>query len=264
MPRMTFLELVNAVRREAEAMHAEIPAGWMQGRTLFGGVSAALSLHAARELTGEARALRSAMVNFVGPSAGAVRIEAEQLRRGRNVSAVRTRLSGGAGPAAECVFTFADHRESTLDLVSGLECPAEAPAPDFKPGPVPDVAPAFMKNFHLVRARGGWPFSGGAPEQCIWVRHADPASRAHPLSLIALADVLAPAISGSLTEPVPLSSMTWMIDMLVDAPETERGWWLLGSKADHARGGYSTQDMTVWNARGEPVAKGRQMVAVFA
>lgn len=261
---MRFIELINSARDDGDALAFDVPASWMQGRTVYGGITAALSLEAARRLTGETRALRSAMINFVGPSSEHARIEAEPLRRGRNVSAVRARLSSGGAPAVESVFTFADQRESALDVLRGLECPADAPPPEFEASPIPEGVPAFMRQFHMVRGRGDWPFTGGAPEQCIWVRHADPEARDHPLALIALADALAPAVAGSLTQLVPLSSMTWMIDFLVDAPTTERGWWLLESRADHARGGFSTQDMTIWNARGEPVAKGRQMVIVFA
>ena len=54
-----------------------------------------------------------------------------------------------------------------------------------------------------------------------------------------------------------------MVDLLTDAPRTRDGWWLLESRADHVRGGFSTQDMTIWNTDGACVAKGRQMVTVF-
>jgi acyl-CoA thioesterase len=79
-----------------------------------------------------------------------------------------------------------------------------------------------------------------------------------------LADALPPAVAVTLPGFAPLSSMTWMIDFLSDAPRTEDGWWLLEARADHAAGGHSTQDMTIWNTAGECVAKGRQMVTVFA
>jgi len=261
---MNLPDLASAARDDAGALSYAIPETWMQGRTVYGGVTAALSLHTARLSTGESRALRSAMINFVGPASGDLRIEAELLRRGRNVSAVRTRASSAGAASADCVFTFADQRASALDLQQGLACPAPRPPADFTAPAMPEGVPRFMRQFELSLAEGGWPFTGGAPEQTIWVRFADPDTRRHPLGLIALADTLAPAVAGALSEPAPLSSMTWMIDMLVDDPQTDDGWWLLQSKADHARGGFSTQDMTIWNAQGDPVAKGRQMVAVFA
>ena len=58
--------------------------------------------------------------------------------------------------------------------------------------------------------------------------------------------------------------MTWMIDFYADAPTTTDGWWLLEASSDFAAGGHSSQDMTIWNASGGMVAKGRQMIAVFA
>jgi acyl-CoA thioesterase len=261
---VNLLEVLGTAIQKGGGNVYEVPAGWMQGRTAYGGLTTALSLHAARALTGEDRALRSGMVSFVGPSAQQVHAEAELLRRGRNVSAVRTRLSSGQGVAVESVWTFADGRQSALDHEAGLKCPASPPPPDFVYTLGHQGMPVFMRNFELLPAGGSMPFSGGEPEQCFWVRHGDPAVWDHPLSLYAVADALAPAIVGQLTAPVPLSSMTWMIDLLVDEPRTERGWWLLRSVAEHGRAGYSTQDMTIWNAAGEPVAKGRQMVAVYA
>ena len=43
----------------------------------------------------------------------------------------------------------------------------------------------------------------------------------------------------------------------------EKGYFLLRSRAESARMGYSSQDMTVWGADGECVAVSRQCVAIF-
>ena len=57
--------------------------------------------------------------------------------------------------------------------------------------------------------------------------------------------------------------MTWMVNVLSDAPTTRDGWWLLQSRAESAGDGYSSQDMLVWNRDGELVIAGRQSVAIF-
>ncbi|MEI9926673.1 MAG: hypothetical protein WDN44_01820 [Sphingomonas sp.] len=61
-----------------------------------------------------------------------------------------------------------------------------------------------------------------------------------------------------------LSSLNWTINFLAAAPATDHGWWLLASTADMARGGYSSQRMTIWNAAGDAVAEAMQGVAIFA
>ncbi|MGB3864448.1 MAG: thioesterase family protein, partial [Xanthobacteraceae bacterium] len=81
---------------------------------------------------------------------------------------------------------------------------------------------------------------------------------------LALADGPPPAIITALTGPGVISTMTWSIDLLTDAPGTTDGWWLVRTAADAAADGYSSQVMTVWNAAGQPVMASRQNVAVFA
>lgn len=263
---MSFAALLQDVTPTPRGLSLESAGAWRQGRTVYGGVTAALCLAAARTQVPE-RPLRSALIAFAGPSTGALTMKAETLREGRTASSVRTRLSSEAGIGVEAIFTFSGARESVLDH-PGPAAPARAmPAPDEDSGrvPFPPGSPGFVHELDFVWAGGGAPFGGGErPYQLSWVRHRDPAAREHELGLIALADALAPAITACLEAPAPLSSMTWMIDFLVDRPRTRDGWWLLEARADHAAGGHSTQDMTIWNSEGECVAKGRQMVTVFA
>ncbi len=57
------------------AFTLDVPDGWKQGRTVYGGLSAGLSLQAALPHA-NGRPLRSAMISFVGPSAGQLTVEA--------------------------------------------------------------------------------------------------------------------------------------------------------------------------------------------
>jgi acyl-CoA thioesterase len=75
--------------------------------------------------------------------------------------------------------------------------------------------------------------------------------------------MLPPAILPALSERVPLSSMTWMANILNEAPTTKDGWWLVRTCADGASEGYSSQNMMVWNSEGVLVVTGRQIVATF-
>ncbi|MFW6413153.1 MAG: acyl-CoA thioesterase [Oceanicaulis sp.] len=263
---MTFADLLDAADFTETGLNVTIGEGWTQGRTVYGGVTAALCLAAACRRVAPGRPLRSAMITFAGPSAGAVSVETELLREGRTASSVRARLSSGAGIGVEAVFTFSAGRDSVLDQAAprpprgGIE----APGPDAEPLVFPEGAPEFTRRLDFVWASRTAPFSGADEGyELSWVRHKDEASRALPLGLIALADALPPAACTTLSTFAPLSSMTWMIDMLVDEPQTREGWWLLEARADHSARGHSSQDMTIWNADGQCVIKGRQMVTVF-
>ena len=107
------------------------------------------------------------------------------------------------------------------------------------------------------------PISGSKEsEHFIWVRHKDPDAN-NLVGLIALADMPPPAVLPMFEEPAPISSMTWMMNFLRDDISSEDNWWLMRTAAEHARDGYSSQDMQVWNKAGDLVISGRQNVAVF-
>lgn len=122
---------------------------------------------------------------------------------------------------------------------------------------------SFVQHFDCRKVGGGHPFDGSEDAAyLVWLHH-EGAAPASVTSLIALADVLPPAAMVQLKQFVPLSTMTWTLDLLTDEPRTEEGWWLLHNEVDDAVQGYSTQAMTIWNARGEAVAVGRQNIAIF-
>ena len=265
---MDFAAFLNAVERTPEGLRAEIPEGWKQGRTAYGGMSAALCLSAAKARLEPARPLRSALIGFVGPAEGRVSVTAEPLRSGKTASSVRARLTGEAGIGTEAIFTFAAPRLSAFAHAGpGLPAGASAPPRDAKGEDFPFGAPQFTANFELLPAAGGSPpFAGdpSTPPLRLWARHRDAASRTGLEALVCLADALPPAVTTAMRDFAPLSSMTWMIDVLDDDLSTREGWYLLESAADHAREGYSSQAMTIWSADGRCLVKGRQMVTVFA
>ncbi len=264
---MSFADFLATLDRSGDALVAEIPDSWTQGRTTYGGISATLCLIAAREALPEDRPLRSALVSFVGPSAGQVCVKTDVLRSGRTASAVRAALTSDAGQGLETSFTFGAGRDSVLSLPGlGLPDGVTAPPKGAAGGPFPPGAPSFTQNFELFLAAGALPFSGQAGHEPMrfWTRHRDPAAWFGLDALFCLADALPPAITTHLTEFAPLSSMTWMIDLLSEDVSTEEGWYLLETTPDHAADGYSAQTMTIWSTDGRCLIKGRQMVTVFA
>lgn len=263
---MRFQDLLDSARRNGETVEYDVPDSWKQGRTLYGGVTTALNLHAARMLTGETRALRSAMVNFVGPSTGKASITATPLRSGRNVSSVRAHMTSEGGAANEAVFTFANHRD-VASITIPPPCAPDVPSP-VKPGgftPFSLPSPAFYAHFEIMQAHSDGPFASSGPhaEILLWMRHKDDASRTGEASLMAIADCPPPAIMARMTTYPPLSSITWMVNLLQDNPVTQDGWWLLRSTALTAGNGFSTQSMQIWNTQGEMVVSGQQMIAIF-
>ena len=263
MREKSFSELLNSCELTKEnSIRTTISQNWMQGRTTYGGLSAALCLKAAELSNPDLPPLRSALINFIGPAGGKVTMQTEVLRAGKSVSNIQVNMTSDAGLATHAVFTFGASRNSRLSNNFNI-CPTVPGINDSKDFFESAMAPSFTQNFETKLAKGGHPVSGSKEhEHYIWVRHKD--KNAHDLAaLIGIADMPPPAVLPMFEEFSPISSMTWMTNILTDDLSTEDGWWLMRTAADHAIDGYSSQDMQIWNSRGELVTTGHQNVAIF-
>ena len=99
---------------EGGSWRATIPESWLQGRTSYGGLSAAIALHCAMRSEPDLPPLRSAQVSFVGPLAGEVAIATTLLRRGKNAAFVQADVTGNARLGARCTFVFMRAIDSEL------------------------------------------------------------------------------------------------------------------------------------------------------
>ncbi len=259
---MTYSTLIDSASFADERLSLTIPDDWMQGRTTYGGLSAALCLETALRTFMDLPPLRSATVAFIGPAGGPVEGRARLLRRGKSVTYVEAEVATEKGLATRCVFAFGGARDSALDRTF---TPAPTlPAPEECDLLMPEgVGPVFRRHFDSRLAKGARPVSGANEHDIfVWVRHNDRSAETLP-ALLALADMPPPAVLPMFTAPAPISTMTWMVNVLTDRPATRDGWWLLQSRADNASQGYSSQDMLVWSRDGELVIAGRQNVAIF-
>ncbi|MBB5686587.1 thioesterase family protein [Sphingobium boeckii] len=255
---MTLAEIIAGGRPNATGLDVTLPETWMQGRTAYGGVSAALALTAAQGVADDLPPLRTAQISFIGPLSGDVSISAETLRRGRTAAFIDAEVRSEAGLGMKAMFVFMGDQPSHIDHEA---MPAPAIFPD--PAPVPKsvgAAKFFFQNFEYIEAASDTPKS----ELLRWVRLKARDGVDPMVALLAVADALPPAALGLATEKGPVSSMTWLVNMLAARPDTTDGWWLLKSATEYARSGCSSQTMAIWNADGVPVASGMQSVAIFS
>lgn len=255
--------LASLVRGSDQTLSVTIPESWMQGRTTYGGLTAALSLQGALGLI-EDLPVRSAQVAFVGPVGGPVTIKPTLLRRGKNTAFVSVDLIGETGVAAQSIFAFGKAKDSSLSF-------SDMPMPDVPP---PETAPSFFRegprpgftqNFNMKGVMGDPPVSGSTQKSIgLWMRHKDEAAPQDATSVLAIADAPPPAALSMLRMPAPISSMTWMAEFMTDDIRTcSDGWWFAQHTAQLAKDGYSSQSMRLWNRDGTPILVGRQTIAVF-
>ncbi|MCH9751579.1 MAG: thioesterase family protein [Alphaproteobacteria bacterium] len=260
-----YAELLASLQRQSDqSIDAHIPESWMQGRTTYGGLTAALSLHGALGLVDDIP-LRSAQVAFVGPVGGDVRIKPTLLRRGKNTAFVSVDVVAETGIAAQSIFAFGARRESALHFddmpMPDARAPEEIESFFDKDRP----RPGFTQNFDMLMASGGRPVSGSSEKSIgLWMRHVDPDAPQDATAVLAIGDAPPPAAMSMLSVPSRISSMTWMAEFMTDSISTDpEGWFYAQHTAQLSKDGYSSQSMRLWNRQGEPILVGRQTIAVF-
>ncbi len=261
----SFSALLGAIRGVGSTYHIDIPEDWQQGRTTFGGLTAALCLAATERAVTDLPPLRSAQFTFVGPAGGAVEMTPRVLRRGKSSVFVTVDLSAEGSLAAQATFSFGAARDSKYSYRAHPM--PQAPLPGTTKALFRSGKPPFTQHFEVFVAGGQRLVSNAeTPELLLWLRHRDPGAMASLAGVIAICDTPPAAVYTMLSEPVPASSVTWSIEM-IDAAAALRApsdaWYLLRSVGEDFREGYSVQDMALWAQDGTLIMLARQTVAIF-
>lgn len=233
----------------------------MQGRTLFGGASAALALAAVRKAMPDLPPFRAAQAGFVAPVGAEASFHVEVVRAGRNVTQVRSDIQCSGSLAFTALMLFGAEREPN----------ALHPAPKAEPWPgAPEDAeplassagPAFFIN-HLEFRRAQDQRGSGPPLVRRWVRLKEREGLDPVTEAIVLGDALPPGSMRAMQRQGPLSSINWSFNLLDPAATTRDGWYLAETASDHADHGYSSERLRLWNAEGEQILAGMQAAAIF-
>jgi acyl-CoA thioesterase len=244
----------------------QFPANWCQGRTAFGGLSAALLYQAMRTQIGNERRLLSLSTNFVGPLLADTpfSLTVEILRQGKSSSQV---LAKAVQNGQVCVIVqacFASQRNSAIKVPVAKSLSLH---PVDERHTLPFVAgqmPEFFQHVDLCPQQGAMPFSSAESSHLGgWMRFKHTPTAITEAHVIALTDAWPPTLLQMFKQPAPASSMSWYLEF-VQAPQLTPGEWL-GFEAitHHAKDGYGLEDGCIWSQSGELIALTRQTVALF-
>ena len=264
---MSFSQVMQSVIRRGDGWEAQIGTDWLQGRSAFGGIQAAVALKAMRELVGELTdrptPLRAMQVTFVAPvPPGIVGIRARALRQGGSVIHVEAELTDGQAVLCKLVGVFGAARESALDF-GPAQPPVEAPdTPMLRY--VEGQMPSFMQHFEARWLRGDLPVSGGTRRDSVIELSLREEAVADETHVMALADFIPPIALSMFKKLTPGSSLTWMIDLLRDRfDDLSLHNWRIDAQLVAAGHGYTQQSCMLWGPGGVPVALSRQCMVVF-
>ncbi|HEY1589601.1 MAG TPA: thioesterase family protein [Rhodanobacter sp.] len=260
---MRFSEAMQTVTHHGDHWQATVSEDWLQGRSAFGGLQAALALRAMRELVHADMPLRSLQTTFVAPvPAGAVSIRAQRLREGRSATQIEASLCDGDQILCRLVGVFGSARPSVLDF-QPVQPAMQAEAPT-EVRYVEGRMPAFTQHFAARWLRGDLPFSGGHQRKNVLQLSLRDEGRVDETHVLAFADFIPPIALSMFDAPTPGSSLTWMIELLRDRyDDLGMDNWRVDAELIAARDGYTNQGVMLWGPRGEPVALSRQSMVVF-
>ncbi|WP_339768574.1 thioesterase family protein [uncultured Pseudosulfitobacter sp.] len=252
--------LIAGMRSGPDGHIGHIPETWMQGRTAFGGITAALALEAARQTLPDLPRLRAAQLTYLRPITEQVRFDVTLVRAGRTSSFVKVDCYSEGALGVVAMFTFGGARDSkhTHDFHPVPVIPARADSVAMTRG----RATGFWNNFDMLLAQGDGLISGSdQPEFTIWTRLKDATGVAPDVALMCLGDSLPPAAMVGFDAPAPISTITWAMDFarVPDAVD----WVSVKATSLQAADGYSVQQMEMRDDAGQLLGNAQQLVALF-
>ncbi|MCH8533091.1 MAG: thioesterase family protein [Saccharospirillum sp.] len=245
-----------------------IPDSWGQGRTAFGGLTAALAYRVLRTQVEQDRMLRSLSVSFVAPIATDVPFSFEStcLRQGKNVTQAQASIIQEGQVGVTLLASFGVARESRTG-VNNTETPdvLMPEQPQFLPF-IPQVTPQFFQHVDLVLCSGSFPFTGAkTAHHGGFMRFSEPPAEMTDAHVIALIDSWPPTLLQQLSKPAPASTLAWNLEFLhPHRPVLPQDWFAYQADTRQAGEGYGHTEASIWDAHGELIAISRQTVTVFA
>ncbi|RUO55677.1 thioesterase family protein [Pseudidiomarina homiensis] len=244
----------------------ELPAGWGQGRALFGGLTAAIAWQHGHAGADPEQQLRAMTVSFVAPVlAGQASLSRRVLRKGKNVTQIAVEIVQHDEVVLAALLTYGAARVSQIRVTDtpepkSIELDAGTPFPPAK------VLPEFARAFDYSVTVGGLPFSGNTSREFGgFMRFSELSQPVTIGTFLGLVDAWPPALLPHLTELAPASSLTWTIEFPSHLPQQlTNEWWHYVATIDYAADGYGHTHAHIWDKQGQLVAISRQTVTVFA
>jgi acyl-CoA thioesterase len=235
---------------------------WWSFSGVHGGLSVALLVGALRRAVGADVPLRSVSAQFLRPVDGALRLEAEVLKRGRSVvvAAGTGRQEGRPHVTTSAVFGTA----ASGPAVPGPARPASPPIDEIPPLEMPSRTLPFFAHTEIRPVGDTRPFAGGDRAELVaWVRLVDDDRPVDDARLLVLLDCLPPAVAAVLPTmtPVPTIELGMQLSAARSAPSP---WVLIRCHTDlGAADGWCTDRLDAWSPDGTHLATAHQLRLVL-
>ena len=243
---------------------------WGQGKTTFGGMSAALALAAIERDCQPQGPLRSLSVHFCGAlnTGTDFSASARTLRAGRSIGHYMGEIHQDEQCTTTVTACYGVQRESDITVAAATVSPGEPGAGQRLPY-IAGVTPEFVRHIDFTYVSGGLPFSGSKHNHIHgWMRFSDCDTALGDAHLVALIDSWPPTTLQKLRSVAPCASVTWSLEFAtptaaLETPICGNEWLWYEALIEEAHGGYAHTTARISRADGTLLALSRQLVVVY-
>lgn len=217
------LEQALVLHPDGDGWTADIPDGWGQGRTTFGGLLAGYLTRAVEAAV--PRPVCAVDVTFLEPVApGQVRITIDGVREGKYVTHAHANLYSAGQVAATARFLLADHAPGRFDTVPPAPAPSTAFDDCIAMPYIPGLTPEFSQNMEIRIGEGAVPFSGADRAGTGgYIRTAGPSRGV--AALLTHIDAWPPAVLALTDTPAAASTIRWHVMFHADMSGADGQQW---------------------------------------
>ena len=239
---------------------------WSQGRSAFGGISAAFAMTAMKKLVPVGTPLRSLSVSFIAPvPPGPVSVKTTVIRKGKNETQVEASVICSNSICLRAMAAFGNSRQ-TYNVTSEKNLKLKSRGSGIKFEDHEKQTPTFLQFFEGEWVNEGLPFAGQLSRDLeLWVRHNIDLSEFSEEKLITICDIPPPVILSHFKKPpIPSSSLTWSLEFVIPPDEIPSDWFFLKFFVDAAANGYTQQSGSIYDVKGRLCALSRQCMVYFS
>jgi acyl-CoA thioesterase len=268
MPDTAFATLIEKAKKASKNTELFVPDDWMQGRTAYGGLVAAMALKSMRGHVPAERKVRSLIFSFIGPLySDPFFIQTQLLRSGKSVTTIESRIVQNDKICCTAVGSFGADRDSKIQIEPVERLEMKEPSKGLELPYIEGLTPAFIRHFSYRWIIGELPFTGkGGQELGGWINFREETTCLTEEWLIAMVDAWPTPVLSQLTEPAAASTLTWALGFVHLDRRTcsENEWWSFHCQIDSAERGYTHERSAIWDPDGQLAIYSHQTTTVFA
>lgn len=265
---MLFEQLLQQAKTDSEF---SVNPSWGQGRTLFGGLSAALAYEKISQKLSSNRPLRSIAINFSGQALADIpfSISEQVLSNGKSISQINGQLLQNDRIVTQVCACFGIERDSEIDIA-----PEKIDLPEIGSNQrlnyIKGITPEFVQHFEFEYCKGQFPFTNSPLNELAgWIRFKEPGQSFTESHLIAMIDAWPPTILQKLKKLAPCATISWNLEIvqplsLLELPLKADDWLYYEAEIKQAHHGYVHTEAKVYAPDGTLLALSRQLISVYA